>query len=163
MKTLKKETENLGYHNVTTYLNSGNLIFTSDIKDKSIITNNIHNMIKDKFNLDIPVYIITYKELKELLDNSPSFWNTGNKEIYDNIIFIIEPYTYKEVYNGLGEPNQSLEQIKEYKNKIFWSYDLKNYRKSTWWVRSAQADIKDYITIRTANTVNKLLEICEKM
>ena len=61
MKTLKKETENLGYHNVTTYLNSGNLIFTSDIKDKSIITNNIHNMIKDKFNLDIPVYIITYK------------------------------------------------------------------------------------------------------
>ena len=128
MKTLKKETENLGYHNVTTYLNSGNLIFTSDIKD-----------------------------------NSPSFWNTGNKEIYDNIIFIIEPYTYKEVYNGLGEPNHSLEQIKEYKNKIFWSYDLKNYRKSTWWVRSTQADIKDYITIRTANTVNKLLEICEKM
>lgn len=37
MKTLKIETENLGYHNVTTYLNSGNLIFTSDIKDKSII------------------------------------------------------------------------------------------------------------------------------
>lgn len=163
MKNLKIETENLGYHNVITYLNSGNLIFTSDIKDKSIISNSIYNMIKDKFNLDILVYITTYEELKELLDNSPSFWNTGNKEIYDNIIFIIEPYTYKEVYNGLGEPNHSLEQIKEYKNKIFWSYDLKNYRKSTWWVRSASTDIKDYITIRTANTVNKLLEICEKM
>lgn len=163
MKTLKIETENLGYYNVITYLNSGNLIFTSGVKDKTIISNSIYNMIKDKFNLDIPVYITTYEELKELLDNSPSFWNTGNKEIYDNIIFIIEPYTYKEVYNSLGKPNHSIEQIKEYKNKIFWSYDLKNYRKSIWWVKSAQAGIKDYITIRTTNTVNKLLDICEKM
>lgn len=40
--------------------------------------------------------------------------------------------------------------------------DLKNYRKSTWWHKTASADIKDKITIRTANTIKKLIDICKK-
>ena len=85
MKTLKIEVEKLGYTNVVTYLNSGNLIFKCNISDENIICNNIHDMINDKFKLDIPVYVITYEELRELLENTPSFWNTKNKDIYDNI------------------------------------------------------------------------------
>lgn len=54
------------------------------------------------------------------------------------------------------------EQIKEYNNYIFWSFDLKNYRKSTWWVKTAITDIKDKITIRTSNTIKKLIDICKK-
>lgn len=40
--------------------------------------------------------------------------------------------------------------------------DLKNYRKSAWWVKTASIDIKDKITIRTANTIKKLIDICKK-
>lgn len=36
MSELKKEFEILGYENVVTYLNSGNVIFTSDIVDEKI-------------------------------------------------------------------------------------------------------------------------------
>ena len=57
---------------------------------------------------------------------------------------------------------EDLEQIAEYHNSIFWSFDLKNYRKSTWWVKNASTDIKDKITIRTANTIEKLLDLCQK-
>ena len=69
------------------------------------------------------------------------------------------PLTYEEVYKALGEPDSNLEKVKEYKNNIFWSYDLKNYRKSIWWVKTASTSIKDSITIRTANTMTKLLNI----
>ena len=40
-------------------------------------------------------------------------------------------------------------------NFIFWSYDLKNYRKSNWWNKTASTNISDKITIRTANTIKK--------
>lgn len=53
---------------------------------KKILQKNIHNLIKEKFNLEIPVFIISYLELEDLLNNAPSWWGTGNKEIYDNII-----------------------------------------------------------------------------
>lgn len=162
MLELKQVLENNNFYNVKTYLNSGNIILSSDIKDKLVISNKINKIIKDKFNLDIPIFVITLTELKELLDNKPDWWGSDNKEIYDNIIFIIPPFTYKEIYDVLGKENKSLEKIYEYKNNIFWSYKLAFYRKTNWWSRTASTSIKDNITIRTAGTVKKLLELGSK-
>ena len=162
MPELKKLLEENNYQNVLTYLNSGNIIFECNIDNKETIMDNIHTLIKTKFILDIPVYITTDKELENILNNSPKWWGSTNKEIYDNLIFIIPPTKYEEVYNTIGSPKEGLEQIEEYNNCIFWSFDLNNYRKSNWWVKTASTDIKDKITIRTANTMRKILEICQK-
>lgn len=161
MAELKNEMEKLDYSNVITYLNSGNVILESE-ENEDIISSNIHNMILNEFNLNIPIFIISYFELKELVGNAPIWWGTNNKEIYDNIIFIIKPFKTNEVTNELGDLNKEIEQKENYKNNIFWSYNLNNYRNSNWWSRSAQGKVKDMITIRTANTVKKLLEICER-
>ncbi len=162
MSELKKLLEENNYQNVSTYLNSGNIIFECNINNKQTIINNIHTLIKTKFILDIPVYITTDKELETILNNSPKWWDSSNKEIYDNLIFIIPPTKYEEVYNTIGSPKEGLEQIEEYNNCIFWSFDLNNYRKSNWCVKTTSTDIKDKITIRTTNTMRKILEICQK-
>lgn len=159
MNELKLELSN-NYKNVITYLNSGNIILESDINERNKIKEDIELIIKDKFNLCIPVFVITKEELKELLNNQSEWWGLDNKEIYNNIIFIIEPITYKEVYETLGNPNYSLENIKEYKNNIFWSYNLKEYRKTNWWHKTASTSISKKITIRTSNTIKKILELC---
>ena len=101
-------------------------------------------------------------ELEDILSNNPEWWGTDNKEIYDNLIFIIPPIKYEDVYNAIGNPKEDIEKIKDYNNSIFWSYDLKNYRKSNWWSKTASTNIKDKITIRTANTMKKVLEICKR-
>lgn len=161
MSELKLEL-NHHYQNVSTYLNSGNVVFESSIEDKEIIMKDIHETINNKFNLDIPVFIMTLLELEDLLDHQPKWWGNNNKEIYHNLIFIIPPTTSKEVVIALGKINEDLEKIEEYHNSIFWSYDLKNYRKSYWWKKTANSDIKNRITIRTANTMKKVLEICKR-
>ena len=104
---------------------------------------------------------ITSQELEELLSHSPEWWGKDNEEIYDNIIFIIPPTTYNEVFDTIGSLTNT-KKIQEYKNNIFWSFDLKNYRKSNWWSKTASTEISDKITIRTANTMKKILEICKK-
>ena len=161
MSELKLELEKNKYQNVSTYLNSGNVIFECDMSNEKIIMQDIHEIIKTKFNLEIPIYIINELKLENILNNAPKWWGTDDKEIYDNLIFIIPPAKYEEVYNAIGEPKENIEKIKEYNNSIFWSYDLKNYRKSNWWVKTASTYIKDKITIRTANTMRKILEICK--
>ena len=161
MSELKLELEKNKYQNVITYLNSGNVIFQSDIDSKEAITDNIHKIIKNKFNLEIPVFVMTAIELEVVLNNAPNWWGNANKEVYHNLIFIIPPTKYEEVYNTIGKPKEGIERIQEYNNYIFWSYDLKNYRKSNWWSKTASTDIKDKITIRTANTMKKVLEICK--
>ncbi len=161
MASLKEGFESVGYSDVLTYLNSGNVVFTSS-DDKKKIVDTISLMIKDEFNLDIPVYIMTSSELKDVLNNSPTWWGNDNKEIYDNIIFIMPPVTFEEVYESLGEPSSKLEQIKNYKNTVFWSFDLKNYRKCNWWIKTASSSISNKITIRTANTIKGIVKLLDK-
>ena len=162
MSELKVELENNKYQNVFTYLNSGNIIFESNIDNKETIMKAIYKIIKNRFNLEIPVFIMTTTELEDALKHNPDWWGTDNKEIYDNLIFIIPPTKYEEVYNTIGEPSKDIEKIEKYNNYIFWSVDLKKYKKANWWIKTASTDIKDRITIRTANTMKKVLEICKR-
>ncbi len=56
MGELKNKLEKLNYENVITYLNSGNIILeTSQNKDEIVM--NVQTMIKNEFNLDIPVFV----------------------------------------------------------------------------------------------------------
>ncbi len=162
MSELKEELENNKYQNVTTYLNSGNVIFESEIDDKKAIMSDIYNIIKNKFNLEIPIFVMIVSELEEILRHQPDWWGTDEKEIYDNLIFIIPPTKYEEVYNIIGEPSKDIEKIEEYNNYVFWSFDLDKYKKANWWIKTASTDIKDKITIRTANTMRKVLELSKR-
>ena len=162
MPKLKQLLEENNYQNVSTYLNSGNIIIESNINNKELIIESISKIIEINFNIKIPIYIMTVSELEDILNNSPSWWGTTNKEIYDNLIFIIPPTTYEEVYNTIGSPKENVDQIEEYHNTIFWSFVLKDYRKSTWWIKTASTSITNKITIRTANTMKKLLQLSQK-
>ena len=112
----------------------------------------------NKFNIDIPVYVIKLEELIDVLNNNPSWWGINNKDIYDNIIFIMSPTKVEEVIDVVGEPSENIDRIKVYKNVIFWSFDLKNYRKSNWWIKTASTSITNKITIRTGNTIKILIK-----
>ena len=83
MNELKAGLEKIGFENVSTYLNSGNAIFQSEIDNKEVIKENIQRMIKERFNLEIPVYVTTAPELEDILKHTPEWWGTNNKEIYD--------------------------------------------------------------------------------
>jgi len=159
MSELKKGFAELGFAEVTTYLNSGNVIFSSAIDDKNVLSNKIELMVKDRFDLDIPVFIILQEELEEVLNNAPDWWGDDNKEIYDNLIFIMSPLSYEEFYNEIGNPKAEYEKVHNCKNVVFWSFSRKDYQKTNWWSKTAGSKVSDKITIRTANTVRKIVSM----
>ena len=207
MAELKKEFEKLQFGGVKTYLNSGNVLFSSEKGDtegvtkqrntlettfwlKNIregytraailesgiafnctllfssekgdtegVTKQIEIMIKKQFALDIPVFVILRDELDDILHNAPDWWGNDNKEIYDNLIFIMPPATFAEVYNEIGEPKEGLEKIENYNEAVFWSFSRKDYQKTNWWSKTASANISTKLTIRTANTVRKIVDM----
>ena len=157
MEELKRGFEKLAFEEVKTYLNSGNVIFSSNKKDSKKFTKQIEEMIKNLFDLDIPVFVISSEELENILHHAPDWWGTENKDIYDNLIFILPPATFRDIYDEIGEPKKELEKIKKYKETIFWSFSRKDYQKTNWWSKTASATISKQLTIRTANTVRKIV------
>lgn len=157
MAELKRSFEELGFTAVKTYLNSGNVVFSAD---KEVTSAKIAKMVEDKFGVVTEIYITDAETLNDILKNAPDWWGTADKDIYDNLIFVISPATADEIAEKIGEPTEKLEKICIYKNVIFWSFDRKNYAKANWWKKTASAGIGEKLTIRTANTVRKLAELC---
>lgn len=159
MSELKTAFVEMGHTEVFTHLNSGNVIFSSDVDDTTVLASAIKVMIKNKFVLDIPIFIILQKELEDILNNAPAWWGDDNKEIYDNLIFLFPTLSYDEFYSKVGSPKEEYEKAYNYKNAVFWSFNRKDYQKTNWWSKTARLNITDKITVRTANTARKIVGI----
>lgn len=79
MSELKAGFAELGYTAVSTYLNSGNVVFCADIDDKERLSNEIRSMINKRFGLDIPVFVVSQEELEDILKNAPEWWGDSSK------------------------------------------------------------------------------------
>ena len=159
MAELKKGFEELGFAEARTYLNSGNVIFSSDEGNIEGFTNQIETMIQRFFCFDIPVFVISKEALEDILAHAPDWWGNEDKATYDNLIFIIPPATFADVFGEIGEPKEEFEKIKNYKEAVFWSFSRKDYQKTNWWPKTASTNISAKLTIRTANTVRKIVII----
>lgn len=157
MAELKNGFVEMGFEAVSTYLNSGNVVFDGKDEAEVSISNQVEGMIKDKFDLDIPVFVTALDHIRDILNHAPSWWGTDEKDTYDNLIFIIPPTTAEQIVEKIGEPTKELEQICIYKNVIFWTFDRKQYAKANWWKKTASAGIGEALTIRTANTIRKFI------
>ena len=73
MAELKIGFERLGFESVRTYMNSGNVIFSSDKDDIDGFRSQIETMVKKQFGLDIPVFVISQEELEDILHNAPDW------------------------------------------------------------------------------------------
>src|SRR5580765_3914497 len=71
MSDLKACFEELGFSNVLTYIQSGNILFQSGEKDKTALTNNIEKGLSKKFDYLSRLVIISRKELSEIVHEAP--------------------------------------------------------------------------------------------
>jgi uncharacterized protein (DUF1697 family) len=71
MPDLKKLYESLGFKNVVTYLQSGNVIFDSALKDIPKLSSQIELQIKKIFNFSVPVIIRDKNDLHLVISSNP--------------------------------------------------------------------------------------------
>lgn len=71
MKELLAQYEALGFTNVATYIQSGNLVFQSAEKDTRSLISQIEEKLKGHFGFEIPVLLRTAGEMKSVLEQNP--------------------------------------------------------------------------------------------
>ncbi len=71
MTDLIKHLEELGFKKITTYIQSGNVLFESDISNQMELALKIGNKIKEKYGFDVPVIVKNREELKIISKNNP--------------------------------------------------------------------------------------------
>jgi uncharacterized protein (DUF1697 family) len=67
MEELRQMFVMLGFENVSTYIQSGNVVFDAADQDESQLATKIKNQIADTFEYDVPMIICTVEQLQKTL------------------------------------------------------------------------------------------------
>lgn len=79
MDMLAQQFTELGFGEVQTYIQSGNVLFHADETDTERLTHMISHMISQTRDLDIPVQVKTVDQWRQIIKSCPySKWNTDN-------------------------------------------------------------------------------------
>jgi uncharacterized protein (DUF1697 family) len=158
MKELKIGFESRGFTDVSTYINSGNILFDSESADSAALKSTCEAMILQRFGLSISTNVILASDLIDALANAPDWWNT-DKESTNNAIFVIPPLTTEEVFVAVGSAKPEYERVACHGRVIFWSAPLATFSRTRWSKVVGNKAIYNAITIRNANTTLKLAEL----
>jgi uncharacterized protein (DUF1697 family) len=72
MSDLKALYESLGFGQVTTYIQSGNVLFSTDTNESEAeLACRIGNAIKERFGFEVPVVIRTKEEMQQIVMQNP--------------------------------------------------------------------------------------------
>jgi uncharacterized protein (DUF1697 family) len=152
MKTLKFIFENIGYTQVSTYINSGNVFFES-AKSKQIVQVEIKNELLNFQKEEIKVLVKSIKEMKKIADAIPTEWSNNNEQRTD-VAYLFKNIDKKQVINDLPVKREYID-ILYVAGALVWNVKRKNYNKSQL-NKLISHDIYQQMTIRNINTARYL-------
>lgn len=157
MAELKTALENTEFSNISTYIQSGNILFTSENTDIPQIEKIIHDVILKVFNLDIAVVVKSSLEWQQVINNAPNWWGEST-EFKHNLIVLLHPEDTQTTMNAIGALKPDIEFAEAGEGVIYQSISIQYFGRTTSG-KLASNPVYKQLTIRNYNTANKLLHL----
>ena len=159
MSDLKDMISKLGYENVITYINSGNIIFESNDK-KEIVKEKISHML-ETFPFSINKVILTQEEYLDEISNLPEWWS---EELFRrDVLFYSDKVDYSVMKERIKMMPLNDKMVHFGKRAVFWGKcNEKNYLSTSYHKLLMKESFYKSITIRNARTFEKIIELLSK-
>jgi len=159
MADLRTYLEESSFYNVRTYIQSGNIIFESEIANVGEITEKIKSVIKDRYGFDVPTLVRTKQYLLDVVKSNPFVEQTeeNSKRIY---LTFLDKYPDVEFVHKLKEIDYSPEEWEIQQDYIYF-YSPDNYGNAKMSNNLFEQKLKVSATTRNWRTVNKLIELAD--
>ena len=160
MSDLKNLLSNEGFKDADSYINSGNLFFSSAQSYENCISKITH-LLESNYDFFIPFALISREEYLKEKEELPDWW----KEEFarKDVLFIPNQIDKSAIIDFINKSELYNEIVYVGKNAIFWGkYDEAEYLKSTYHKKLMKQDFYKHITIRNGKTFEKIAEILEK-
>ncbi len=159
MADLKFGLERLGLKDVLTYIQSGNIVFKSDIASTSYLEERIKKEINDSFGFDVPVLVMTRSDMENILQECP-YKKTEDVEANRIYFVLLQRKPEDMLINTLKQtdyPNE-LFQVAEYCVYLNCTRGAGNAKLTN---NLIERKLKVVATTRNHNTMVKLLALSQ--
>lgn len=153
MSKLRRTFENLGFDNVSTYINSGNVIFGTTDNNISHLTRKIEGQIKQDFKLAIKVLIKDFKSVQKICDSVSENWE-NNADQKTDVLFLWSDYDKKSSLE-LIKTDSTVDNLIYIDGAIVWNIKRSQLNKSGQ-KKFIGTELYKNMTARNINTIRKL-------
>ena len=160
MKALKGSFEAMGFKQVTTYINSGNIVFKSKEDDVRKLEIKLEKMLSTDYQLESKVVVRSLEEMEKLVTSLPRSWD-GDTSRRFNVIFLRHTIDSDKILADLPAKTD-IEEIEYRPGALLWSAQAATLTR-THMVKLPSRKIYQDMTIRNLNTTRKLYELMKKV
>ena len=161
MNEFYKLYSDLGYSNIKTYIQSGNIIFQTVNTLPTYLEKIISEKIKEMFGLNINVFVFETDEYKRIIDNNP-FISEQTKDIACQYISFLSSEPLVENLEKIRQKLSTNEELIIH-GKTLYLYYPNGYSNSKINNNIIETKLNVISSTRNWRTCIKLLEIAEKL
>lgn len=160
MASLKASFEKIGFDEVATYINSGNILFKAREADARKLERRIEAMLAQQHQLACKVVVRSLTEMATLVKSLPATWNGDSRWRY-NVIFLHHTIDSENVLRDLA-PKPEIEEVVYRPGTLLWSAQVSQITRTSMLKLSARKTFQ-HMTVRNLNTTKKLYELLRNM
>ena len=159
MNDLKELLLKSGFEDVDSYINSGNLFFSSVQNYESCISK-IRYLLETNYDFSIPFALISKEEFLEEKAELPDWWK--QELARRDVLFFSCNLDKSKILDFRDKATFHNEIVHIGRHAVLWGkYDESEYLKTTYHKKLMKQDFYKKITIRNGNTFEKIAEILE--
>lgn len=154
MADLRVLFEKLGFENVRTYIQSGNVVFQSKEDNLAVIEDRIKGQILRQYDFEVPILIKTRKELQSIVKNCP-FSQVKMENSHFTLLFTPPLKELIQETNKVNYPNEEFTITK----RCIYFYCSTGYARVKCNGYFFEKNLKVLFTSRNYRTIMKLIEL----
>ncbi|MFA6005707.1 MAG: DUF1697 domain-containing protein [Patescibacteria group bacterium] len=156
MADLKAVFEDGGFQNVSTYIQSGNVLFESDDDNSTSVSKKLEKLLSETFVMSLRVMVRSYDELRTVLTDVPHEWKTRD-DIRCYVAFVREPVTEEDVVKEI-KLKDGVDFVKTGPGVVYMTTLTSGLTKSGF-TKLVGKKIYQDLTMRNYNTTRKIFEL----
>jgi uncharacterized protein (DUF1697 family) len=158
MDQLRKSFEALGFEQVKTYIQSGNVVFSGGKLSTAVLSRKIEAKILGDFGFSVSVISRTQDEMERTIQNNPFVKDRGIDQTKLHVTFLAEapaPSALQKMQALIAAPDQSRCAGRE-----IYFYLPNGVSQSSLWKTPWERTLSVVTTMRNWKTVNSLYQMC---
>jgi len=157
MSDLKACFESLGFTDVVTYIQSGNVFFKSTAKDKTKLIKTLEKALSERFNYESRLLVIDFRQLQNIIvEANPAFGKESDMYKYD-VVFLLSSLASEEAIEKV-KVKDCVDHVYAGNGVLYFSRLISKASQSRL-SKIMMLPMYQHLTIRNWNTTSKLYEM----
>lgn len=150
----------IGFADVLTYIQSGNVIFKTSETNKSLLTNQIEKALTTQFNYDSKIVLLSQIQVETVIKDAPTDFGTYPEKFKYDVIFLRDGFTPNEILKRI-KTKEGVDSAFAGSLTLYFSRLISNLTQSR--LKNVMT-LPEYqnMTIRNWNTTKEILNLIEK-